>query len=93
MTIIFIICSLHIVYYSQWSKFVESLRQFYSCKILLITTKLGLLLSGSIIVALSTVTLFKFIKMYKHKVYLKLNLNGNEIKYLNIMMNHILINI
>lgn len=82
MTIIFIICSLHIVYYSQWSKFVESLRQFYSLRFLLITTKsIGLLLSGSIIVALSTVALFKFIKMYKHKsIFKKLNLNGNEIE-------------
>ena len=82
MTISFIICSLHIVYHSQWSKFVESLRQFYGLRFLLITTKsIGLLLSGSIIVAISTVVLFNFIKLYKNKsIFKKFNLNGNEIE-------------
>lgn len=82
MTIIFIISSLYIVYHSQWIKFVESLRQFYGLRFLLITTKsIGLLLSGSIIVAISTVVLFNFIKMYKNKsIFKKFNLNGNEIE-------------
>ena len=82
MTIIFIICSLYIVYHSQWIKFVESLRQFYGLRFLLITTKsISLLLSGSIVVAISTIALFNFIKMYKNKsIFKKFNLNGNEIE-------------
>ena len=82
MIIIFIISILHIVYHSQWSEFVERLRQFYSLRFLLITTKsISLLLSGIIIIVISTVALFKFIKMYKNKSILKkFNLNGNEIE-------------
>lgn len=82
MIIIFIVCSLHIVYNSQWSKLVEGLRQFYGLRFLLISTKsIGLLFSISIIISILTVALFNVIKMHKNKsIFKKFNLNGNEIE-------------
>lgn len=82
MIIIFILCSLHIFYYSEWSKFVDSLRQFYSLRFLLITTKsISLFFSGIIIVMIFAIILFNFIKVQKNRsIFKRFNLNGNEIE-------------
>lgn len=82
MIIISILCSLHILYYSQWIQLVDSLRQFYSLRFLLLTTKsISLLFSGIIFVIICARALFNFIKIQKNKnIFKRLNLNGNEIE-------------
>ncbi|MCH1959922.1 hypothetical protein [Romboutsia hominis] len=82
MLISFILCSLHIFYYAEWSKFVDSLRQFYGLRFLLITTKnISLLFSGITITIISTLCIFNFIKVQKHKnIFKRFKFNGNEIE-------------
>lgn len=82
MITIFIISTLHILYYSKWSKFIASLSQFYGLRLLLITTKsISLFLSGIFSITIFVIALFKLIKSQKNKlIFKKFKLNGNEIE-------------
>lgn len=84
MIIIFLLSSVHILYYKKWCNFVESLRQFYNLRFLLITTNsISLLFSGIIVVTIFSIVLYSFIKIQKDKgIFKRFNLNGNEIEIL-----------
>lgn len=82
MMIIFLLASIHILYYQKWCNFVDSLRQFYNLRFLLITTNsISLLFSGIIIVTIFSIVLHSFIRIQKNKgIFKRFNLNGNEIE-------------
>ena len=82
ITMIFLICSFHIYFYSKWADLVNSLSSIKFLNFLKLTTKgISLVFSGIIVTIIVGISIYSLIKIQKSKsIFKRFSVQGNEIE-------------
>ncbi len=82
ITIVFLLCSFHITFYSKWARFANDISQIKFLKFLQLTTKdMSLLFSGSLVTVIVALSIYRLIKIQKNKsLFKRFSVQGNEIE-------------
>jgi len=82
ITVLFVLCILHLKYFQAWSEWVNSLSDLWIKKLLqLLTNPESLIVSGIVSTVILGLGIYQLIKTQKNKnIFRKLNVQGNEIE-------------